>query len=132
MAARLDLATAERGIEQALRTARPADDVRNEEVLKEIGRIADREARLVVFGDSEFAANASFNDMGNGNLFLNAIAWLVEDEDLIAVRPKRSTARTVTLTAQQMKVLNFVAVAGVPLVFVVLGTVVTWRRRSRG
>ena len=132
MAARLDLATAERGIEQALRTARPADDVRNEEVLKEIGRIADREARLVVFGDSEFAANASFNDMGNGNLFLNAIAWLVEDEDLIAVRPKRSTARTVTLTAQQMKELNFVTVAGVPLVFVVLGTVVTWRRRSRG
>ena len=70
----------------------------------------------MVFGDSEFASNGSFNDMGNGNLFLNAVAWLVEDEDLIAVRPKRSNARTVTMTAQQVKILNVVAVGALPLV----------------
>ena len=132
MAVRLDLSTAERGIDLALQTARPEDDIRNEQVLEQIGRLTDRETRLVVFGDSEFAANSSFNDMGNGNLFLNAIAWLVEDEDLIAVRPKRSNARTVRMTAQQVRILNVVAVGALPLVFAVLGSVVTWRRRSRG
>ena len=132
MAARLDLSTAVRAQESALQTARPEDDVRNEEILEKIGQLADKEARLVVFGDSEFASNSSFNDMGNGNLFLNAIAWLAEDEELIALRPKRSTARTVSLTNQQMRTLNIVAVAGLPIFFIVMGSLVTWRRRSRG
>ena len=132
MAARLDISSVVRELESALQTARPEDDVRNEEILEKIGQRVENEARLVVFGDSEFAANGSFHDMGNGNLFLNSVAWLVEDEELIALRPRRSTSRTVSLTAHQMQTLNVVAVGGLPLVFVVAGALVTWRRRSRG
>jgi ABC-type uncharacterized transport system involved in gliding motility auxiliary subunit len=132
MAARLDLSRAERSLEAALQTARPADEVDQKDVLQKIGKMASKEARLVVFGDSEFASNGSFNDMGNGNLLLNSIAWLAEDEELIALRPKRSTARTVSLTTQQMRTLNVLAVGGLPLVFIVVGSLVTWRRRARG
>ena len=37
-----------------------------------------RAARLVVFGDSEFANNNLFPVQGNGNLFLNTVSWLAE------------------------------------------------------
>jgi ABC-type uncharacterized transport system involved in gliding motility auxiliary subunit len=132
MAARLDLSSVERAYEPALQTPTPEDEVRNEEMLQNIGGQSDQEARLVVFGDSEFASNGSFNDMGNGNLFLNAVAWLAEDEDLIALRPKRLASRTVTLSEQQMRTLNILAVGALPAVIVILGALVTWRRRARG
>ena len=45
--------------------------------------------RLVVFGDSEFANNNFFASPGNGNLFLNTVSWLAEEEDLIAIRPRQ-------------------------------------------
>jgi ABC-type uncharacterized transport system involved in gliding motility auxiliary subunit len=132
MASRLDLASVDVALEVALQTPRSDDDIRNEEAFEEIGGKSDEESRLVVFGDSEFAANNNFNDMGNGNLFLNAIAWLAEDEELIALRPKRSTSRTVRLSEQQMRMLNIFAVGALPAVIMVLGVLVTWRRRARG
>jgi len=132
MASRLDISKAVPGQEAALQTSRPEDEMRAEDVLERSGQRSDQEARLVVFGDSEFASNSSFNDMGNGNLFLNAVAWLTEDEELIALRPKRSTSRTISLTTQQMRTLNFLAVGGLPLLIVAVGSWVTWRRRSRG
>jgi hypothetical protein len=59
-------------------------------------------ARLVVFGDSEFANNNLFSVQGNGNLFLNTVSWLAEEEDLIAIRPRKGGGSgPVMLTAGQ-------------------------------
>src|SRR5262249_11300305 len=59
-------------------------------------------ARLVVFGDSEFANNNLFPVQGNGNLFLNTVSWLAEEEDLIAIRPRKGGGSgPVMLTAAQ-------------------------------
>ena len=61
-----------------------------------------RAARLVVFGDAEFANNSLFPVQGNGNLFLNTVSWLAEEEDLIAIRPRRGGGSgPVMLTAAQ-------------------------------
>jgi ABC-type uncharacterized transport system involved in gliding motility auxiliary subunit len=70
--------------------------------------------------------------MGNGNLFLNAIAWLAQDEDLIAVRAKDPDRRHVSLTKAQLGVLNLVALGVVPGLVALVGIVVTMRRRARG
>ena len=46
------------------------------------------EGRVVAVGDSDFASNALLGIQGNQDFFLNAVAWLAEDADIISIRPK--------------------------------------------
>ncbi|MEE8184143.1 MAG: DUF4350 domain-containing protein [Acidobacteriota bacterium] len=89
-----------------------------------------RESRLVVFGDSDFASNQFFNLQGNGDLFLNVIGWLAEEEDLISIRPKSPTSRTLILSGRQARVIFYSSVLGPFGTFLVLGFWVWWRRRK--
>lgn len=107
-------------------------DVVHEDALEGAGKARSTEARVVVFGDSEFASNQSFNDMGNGNLFLNCVAWLTEDEELIALRPKRVTSRSVSLTLAQVRLVYILAIGVWPGAVALLGLFVTLRRRATG
>jgi ABC-type uncharacterized transport system involved in gliding motility auxiliary subunit len=87
-------------------------------------------ARLVVFGDSEFANNNFFTLQGNGDLFLNTVSWLAEEEDLIAIRPREGGGSgPVVLTAAQQPVIFWLPVVGLPLVVFAAGAVVFSRRR---
>ncbi len=54
---------------------------------------SEQKTRLVVVGDSEFANNLYYSAQGNGNLFMNIISWLAEEEDLIAIRAKEPEDR---------------------------------------
>jgi ABC-type uncharacterized transport system involved in gliding motility auxiliary subunit len=61
-------------------------------VTKEIQAASDKKpgvkTRIAVTGTSKFAIDAYFAMQGNGNLFLNMVSWLAQDEDLISIRPK--------------------------------------------
>jgi ABC-type uncharacterized transport system involved in gliding motility auxiliary subunit len=85
--------------------------------------------RLVVFGDSDFASNAYFSNSGNGDLFLNALNWLAQEEDLISIRPKNLEDRRVTLTPRQSRMIFTISVIFMPLAALILGAVVWIRRR---
>lgn len=39
-----------------------------------------KSAKLVVFGDVDFASNAYLNLSGNSDLFLNTVSWLAEEQ----------------------------------------------------
>jgi succinate dehydrogenase/fumarate reductase flavoprotein subunit len=59
------------------------------------------ETRVAVFGDSDFAANFALGIQGNGDLFMNTVNWLSQQENLIAIRPKESADRRLTMTSSQ-------------------------------
>jgi ABC-type uncharacterized transport system involved in gliding motility auxiliary subunit len=89
-----------------------------------------RAARLVVFGDSEFANNNLFPVQGNGNLFLNTVSWLAEEEDLIAIRPRKGGGSgPVMLTAAQAPLIFWLPVVLLPLGVLGSGAVVFARRK---
>ena len=89
-----------------------------------------RAARLVVFGDSEFANNNLFPVQGNGNLFLNTVSWLAEEEDLIAIRPRKGGGSgPVMLTAAQAPLIFWLPVVLLPLGVLGSGAVVFLRRK---
>src|SRR5262249_21780551 len=72
-------------------------------------------ARLVVFGNTEFANNSLFQIQGNGNLFLNTVSWLAEEEDLIAIRPRKGGGSgPVMLTAAQAPLIFWLPVVMLP------------------
>ncbi len=103
-------------------------------VTKEIKPASDKgpavKARMVVVGDSDFAVNAYFGAQGNGNLFLNIISWLAQDEDLISIRPKAPEDRRIILSQSQQSMLRLFTIFVLPGVALVAGIVV-WTKRRR-
>jgi hypothetical protein len=99
-----------------------------------LGVAADRnsgghDARLVVIGNSAFAANPYFGALSNGDLFLNAIDWLAQDENLISIRPKSATNRQITLTEGQMAGLRWFELFFLPGIVILMGISIWWKRR---
>jgi len=88
-----------------------------------------KEGRVVAVGDSDFASNTLLGFQGNKDLFLNMVAWLSQDFDLISIRPREPEDQRMLLTRTQMLMFFLVALVILPGFFVVLGTVAWWRRR---
>jgi ABC-type uncharacterized transport system involved in gliding motility auxiliary subunit len=89
-----------------------------------------REGRVIAYGDADFASNNFFGIQGNRDLFLNTVAWLAEDPDLITIRPKDPEDQRLFLTGRQQVVVFGVALLVWPVLFVILGVAVWWMRRS--
>jgi len=95
--------------------------------------------RLLVMGDSDFASDEYFplsrflQIYGNGaQLLLNAIGWTMEDEALTPVRAKTMTSRPIKVDSDRNVVLIKAGnIAGVPVLFCIVGIVVWRLRRSR-
>jgi ABC-type uncharacterized transport system involved in gliding motility auxiliary subunit len=87
------------------------------------------QGRFVVVGSSNWAANSFIGFNGNRDLALNAVNWLSSDEDLISIRPKDREDRRITLTQAQMRWLRISSQFLLPLIVVVGGVSVWWRRR---
>jgi ABC-type uncharacterized transport system involved in gliding motility auxiliary subunit len=87
------------------------------------------EGRVVAVGDADFASNALLGFQGNQDFFLNAVAWLAEDADLISIRPKEPENQALFLSRQAQQNVAWVALVILPALFVVLGVVAWWRRR---
>jgi ABC-type uncharacterized transport system involved in gliding motility auxiliary subunit len=87
------------------------------------------EARIVAFGDSDFASNAALGVQGNRDLFLNAVNWLAQQENLISIRPKDPEDRRITLTADQERRIFYLTVLIVPGLILLAGVQTWWRRR---
>ena len=89
-----------------------------------------RDGRVVAFGDSDFASNALLGFGGNRDFFLNTVAWLAEDPDLISIRPKEPDDQRMQLTGGQLQGAFLASVVLLPGLFLVLGAVSWWRRRG--
>ncbi|HSF42777.1 MAG TPA: GldG family protein [Thermoanaerobaculia bacterium] len=91
-----------------------------------------RPTRLVVFGDSEFAANQLLEmNVANSVLLTNALNWLVEREALLGIPPKKTEQVHLTLTSQEMGTIFLLAVVVLPVVAIAVGGGVFYRRRRR-
>jgi ABC-type uncharacterized transport system involved in gliding motility auxiliary subunit len=87
------------------------------------------ETRVVVFGDSDFAANATLSIQGNRDLFMNTVGWLSQQENLIAIRPKEADDRRITMTATEQANITWLALLIIPACIFGLGVRTWWRRR---
>jgi len=89
--------------------------------------------RLVVFGDSDFAANQLLDSYRNRDLFVNSVNWLLGDVEAISVRPNESRPSRVELSSQQLSNIRYLALFVLPEAIAVLGVMAWWwRRRAEG
>ena len=87
------------------------------------------QGRFVVMGSSGWAANRFLGFNGNRDLVLNTMNWLASDEDLISIRPKEREDRRITMTRAQMNWVRITSQFLLPLMVVIAGVTVWWRRR---
>jgi ABC-type uncharacterized transport system involved in gliding motility auxiliary subunit len=87
------------------------------------------ETRLVVVGDSDFAANSVAGIPGNQDMFLNMVNWLAQQENLISVRPRSPEDRRITLTGGQDRMIFWFTLAILPGLVFLAGIQTWWRRR---
>ncbi len=82
-----------------------------------------------MFGDSDFASNRWLGISGNRDLFLNAVNWLAQQENMISIRPKDPEDRRITMTADQDRRIFWLTVFIIPGLILLAGVQTWWRRR---
>jgi ABC-type uncharacterized transport system involved in gliding motility auxiliary subunit len=87
------------------------------------------EVRVVVFGDSDFVTNSAIGIQGNRDLFMNALGWLSQQENLIAIRPNDPADRRITMTAAQQSNIAWLSLIIIPTCIFATGVYTWWRRR---
>ncbi len=94
------------------------------------GETGQPETQLLVVGDSDFADNTYFGFSGNGDLFQNLVSYLAKEEDLISIRPRDARPSPLMLTRAQGATLFYGSVVVAPLVLLLAGLGIWWRRRN--
>jgi ABC-type uncharacterized transport system involved in gliding motility auxiliary subunit len=93
-------------------------------------------ARVVVYGDSDFAADSFYDSYGNSDLLVNSVDWAIGQEQLISLTPKDNTERSLNITPDNLAVVNNVLllglVIGLPGLVVLAGVLNWFLRRQRG
>ena len=89
-----------------------------------------KEARIVVFGDSDFASNRYLRALYDLDILLNSVHWAVERESQITLRPKiRETVQFPLPLENTLRTLYGVGLL-VPELMLIAGAVIWIRRRS--
>jgi ABC-type uncharacterized transport system involved in gliding motility auxiliary subunit len=86
--------------------------------------------RLVVIGNSRFAANGAIQNGANGMLFASAVHWLAGSDKQVGIAPKTPAQSSLSLTETQVRRIGWTVLVGLPTLAVLLGIWVWYRRRD--
>ena len=84
---------------------------------------------IIVFGDSDFLSNSSYNQGGGSDLFLNSANFLVGDFSLVSIRPKVFAFREFNLDANEYDFVRFSSWLFLPGIMGLMAALVWWVRR---
>ena len=88
------------------------------------------EARLVVFGDSDFTTNRY--SRSSVDLFMNSVHWLARQENMISIRPKDDSGQPIFVSQVQANLVFYSSLVIVPACVAIFGSVICVRKRLRG
>lgn len=94
-------------------------------------RVQMNSSRMVVVSNATFIQDNALTQDQQALDFISASAnWLLSREQLIGIAPKVPKTLTFSLNEDALRSLRWLVLILMPLVFVVLGTAVWWRRRA--
>ena len=86
---------------------------------------------MVVVSNATFVQDNALTQDQQALDFVSGCAnWLLSREQLIGIAPKVPKMLTFSLSPDALKSLRWMVLVLIPLVFVVLGTAVWWKRRA--
>ena len=94
-------------------------------------RVQMNSSRMVVVSNATFVQDNALTQDQQALDFISASAnWLLSREQLIGIAPKVPKTLTFSLNEDALRRLRWMVLVVIPLVFVVLGTAVWWKRRA--
>jgi len=84
---------------------------------------------IVVIGDSDFATNTHIRDENNEVFFLTSIGYLTAGTELISMDRKVLQSRPLIIGPEVTSFITISSIGLIPLLLLVTGTIVWWRRR---
>ena len=90
-----------------------------------------RQQRAAVIGDSDFLSNTYVGAGANLIFAMNALNWLTEDEQLIAIEPRNAPDLKLEFNDIQVFVTGFGVLLVLPVALLASGLVIWYRRRNR-
>ena len=91
--------------------------------------VADREQRLVVFGDGDFLANTYLQNSGNQDLGVRIVEWITRETALVNVPSRTAEDNALGLEPWHEAVIGLTFLIGLPAAFALNGVFIWWRRR---
>jgi ABC-type uncharacterized transport system involved in gliding motility auxiliary subunit len=92
--------------------------------------LGSRKQRVVITGTGQFLSNQYVGLLGNLDLGVNMVNWLAGDEALITVQPRARSDLSLELSRAGLALIGIGFLVVLPLVFLVAGGVIWWRRRQ--
>ena len=106
-----------------------SSDVSNSSSKKQDSAEKQKNFRLIVFGDSDFLANKYFFQGVNRDMALNTVVSLLDEEELVSIRPKNPKKTEITLTRNhRVGLVTFFIV--IPLSFIFVSFLMWHKRRQ--
>jgi ABC-type uncharacterized transport system involved in gliding motility auxiliary subunit len=88
------------------------------------------QARMVIIGNSSFITDNLLNQQLNGDVFLNSVSWLSQqDEQTLSIRPKEFTNRRLVLSGQMQLILALLSLVMLPLIGFGMAVGIWWMKR---
>jgi ABC-type uncharacterized transport system involved in gliding motility auxiliary subunit len=87
-------------------------------------------ARLVIFGDTDFAGNQFIENFFNRDFIMNSVDWLAGQANAISIRPRTLRASRFSLTIAEFDTVFVLSVLLLPELLLIIGVAVWWERRS--
>ena len=111
----------------------PEKDFEGPLTLAAAGTDSNTNARLVVFGDADFASDAAFQEYANGDLFINSVDWAAGEERMINLSSPQPITRTLNAPkTSTLVLLGFSMICLIPGL-IVGGGITSWLiRKKRG
>lgn len=84
---------------------------------------------IAVIGDSDFATNKNFFSGNNGDLFTNIASGFAAGKQLVSINRLVLQTRKLLLTPEKSRFMNISSIALLPVLVLVIGVIVWWRRK---
>jgi ABC-type uncharacterized transport system involved in gliding motility auxiliary subunit len=87
--------------------------------------------RIIAVGDGDFLSNAYVGNVGNLDLGLRMINWLIHDDQFITIPAKTATDKNLQLTQTAVAAIGFGFLLILPLILISTGLLIGYRRKRR-
>ena len=87
--------------------------------------------RIIVAGDGDFLSNAYIGNVGNLDLGLKMVNWLIHEDRFIDIPAKTATDKTLHLTPTAVAVIGFGFLIIIPLLLIGAGFFIWHKRKQR-
>jgi ABC-type uncharacterized transport system involved in gliding motility auxiliary subunit len=92
---------------------------------------AKTQQRIIVAGDGDFLSNAYIGNVGNLDMGLRMINWLIHDDRFINIPAKVATDKSLQLSQTEVAVIGFGFLLIIPLLLLGTGLFIWRKRRQR-